>query len=62
VLQPLDPRTALTEPNVERRMAAVTIVGWDAVLRSVDARVIDRDPNPMFGELLDLYRLMKGRA
>lgn len=53
VLQPLDPRTVLTEPNVERRMAAATIVGWDAVLRSVDARVIDRDPDPMFGELLE---------
>ena len=53
VLQPLDPRTVLTEPNVERRMAAAAIVGWDAVLRSVDARVIDRDPNPMFGELLE---------
>ena len=48
----LDPRTALTEPNMERRLAAAQIIGWDKVLATVPHRVIDTDPDPKFGQLI----------
>jgi hypothetical protein len=29
-------------------------VGWDKILRELKARVIDRDPNPQIGTLLEV--------
>src|SRR5690606_37158721 len=49
----LDPAIALTWENVEQRHAAGQIIGWDKVLAQLNPRVLDRDPNPHFGELLE---------
>ena len=50
----LDPRSALDRAiNVERRRAAAEIVGWSRVLEHLTAQVIDRNPDPMIGELLE---------
>ncbi len=45
-------KDAITWENVEQRRAACEIVGWDKVLDEIGAEVIDKDPNPYFGELL----------
>jgi hypothetical protein len=37
----LDPRLALTEPNLERRAAVATILGWHKVMGMLKPRVID---------------------
>ena len=37
----LDPRRALTEPNIEQRAAIATILGWDKVMAQLTPRVID---------------------
>ena len=50
----LDPKTALTHKNVEMRRAAADIVGWEAVLEHVSARVIDVDKDPEIGTLLEV--------
>jgi len=44
---------ALTERNLELRNAAAQLIGWDRVLAEVGARVIDTDPNPEIGTLLE---------
>lgn len=50
----LDPKIALTEPNVERRRAAAEIIGWARVLRETPHREIDRDADPQIGTLLSV--------
>jgi len=50
----LTPQKALQIPNIEARRAACEIVGWDKILRELKARVIDRDPNPQIGTLLEV--------
>ncbi len=50
----MDPSIALTDPSVERRRAAAEIIGWAKILRSLPHRVIDRDPDPQIGTLLDV--------
>lgn len=50
----LDPMLALTEPNLERRGAAALIIGWDKVLAKLQPRIIDADPDPHIGSLLDV--------
>ena len=49
---PPSAKDAITWKNVEQRRAACEIVGWDKILNEIGAELIDRDPNPYFGELL----------
>jgi hypothetical protein len=49
----LDPRTALTWPNVEQRRAAAEIIGWKRILGTLDARAVDVD-DPEIGTLLEV--------
>lgn len=49
----LDPKAALTHPNVEQRRAAAEIIGWSRVLEAVGARVVDEDRDPQIGTLLE---------
>jgi hypothetical protein len=46
--------TALTHQNIEQRRAAAEIMGWKRVLELLKPKVIDRDENPQFGELLEV--------
>lgn len=50
----VDPRVALTWENVEQRTAAAQILGWERILATLSPRVINTDPNPYFGELLEV--------
>ena len=50
----LTAKVALTWPNVEQRRAACEILGWENVLRELDAKTIDRDEDPMIGELVEV--------
>ena len=45
--------TALTHENVEQRRIAAEIIGWDKVLEKLNPRVIDENPNPQIGTLLE---------
>ena len=48
----LDPSTALTHPNVEHRRCAAEIIGWEKVLDQLKPTTVDKDKDPMIGELL----------
>jgi hypothetical protein len=52
--QSLSPQTALTHENIEQRRAAAEIIGWDRVLSELNATTIDKDEDPMVGELLEV--------
>ena len=48
----LDPRIALTWPNVEQRRAAAEIIGWDRIIDRLNPTVVNMDRNPLIGTLL----------
>ena len=50
----LTAKIALTWDNTEQRRAACEILGWINVLKSLKAKVIDEDPDPMIGTLLEV--------
>lgn len=50
----LTPSDALGWPDIEQRRAACEILGWDLVLRELDARVIDEDGDPEIGSLIEI--------
>jgi hypothetical protein len=50
----LDAKTALKWDNIEQRRAACEIVGWNRILRELDAVTIDRDDDPEVGELVSV--------
>lgn len=50
----LDPAEVLAHENVEARAAGMEIVGWARALDLLDARVIDSDPDPDHGDLIEL--------
>jgi len=50
----LTPETAITWGNIEQRRAACEIIGWDNILDQLNARSIDRDADPMIGELVEV--------
>jgi Domain of unknown function (DUF6745) len=50
----LDAKTALNWPNIEQRRAAAEIIGWAKILDAMNAEVIDADPNPQVGTLLEV--------
>jgi len=43
---------ALGQTNIEKRRVACEIVGWDNILRQLDAITVDKDANPQIGTLL----------
>jgi hypothetical protein len=45
---------ALHWENLEQRRAACEIVGWDAILTQLNARVIDADDDPEVGTLVEV--------
>lgn len=50
------PMDALTWENVEQRQALCELMGWEKVIGALGdkVKVIDEDPNPMFGSLLQV--------
>ena len=50
----LTAKTALTWPNIEQRRAACEILGWNVILKGLDAKTIDRDEDPKVGELVEV--------
>jgi hypothetical protein len=50
----LTPEIALHHENVEQRRAACEILGWNNVLNKLNAKTIDKNPNPFVGELLEV--------
>ena len=50
----LTAKTALTWPNVEQRRAACEIVGWERILSELNSTTIDKDEDPMIGELVEV--------
>ena len=39
--------------NIEQRRAGCSMMGWAKILREINARVIDKDPNPLIGTLME---------
>ena len=50
----LSAKTALTWGDIEQRRAACEIVGWEKILRELNARTIDKDADPEIGELVEV--------
>ena len=51
----LTPSVALRHSNVEQRRAACEILGWSNILRELRAVTIQKDEDPMMGELLEVH-------
>jgi len=45
---------SFTWSNIEQRRAACEIVGWSNILKQLDAKVIDADPDHEIGTLLEV--------
>ena len=45
---------ALTWRNIEQRRAACEILGWNNILKQLDAEVIDENKDPQIGTLLEV--------
>ena len=41
-------------PNIEQRRAACEIVGWNRILAELDAKSLDKHPDPQIGELVEV--------
>ena len=50
----LKPETALKWENIEQRRAACEIIGWDRILAELNAKTINKDEDPMIGELVEV--------
>ena len=50
----MTPKIALTWGNIEQRRAACEILGWNRILNELNAQSIDKDADPMIGELLEV--------
>lgn len=49
----LTPTIALTWPNIEQRRCAAEILGWTKILDQLKCVVIDEDPEPEIGTLIE---------
>lgn len=49
----VDAKLALTWENIEQRRALCEILGWKRVLEQLKCKVIDKDPDPEVGTLLE---------
>lgn len=57
------PEEALLERNAELRRAAFEILGWDTILKKLNAKIIDENPNPQIGTLVEVdHPAFGGRA
>ena len=45
---------ALKWENIEQRRAACEIIGWDRILTELNAKTINKDDDPMIGELVEV--------
>lgn len=50
----VDVKVALEHKNAELRRCAAEIIGWDKVLKELNAVTIDKHPDPEIGELLEV--------
>ena len=50
----LTPKIALTWENMEQRRAACEILGWVHILNELNAKVLDTDPDPQIGTLVEV--------
>lgn len=50
----LTAHAALTVENVEQRRAACEILGWNNILKELDAKTLDVDEDPMIGTLVEV--------
>ena len=50
----LKPETVLKAANLEQRRAGIEMLGWDRILTQLNAKVIDQDPDPRVGTLLEV--------
>ncbi|MGB3388999.1 MAG: DUF6745 domain-containing protein, partial [Pseudaminobacter sp.] len=50
----IDPAEVLRCENVEQRAAGAQIIGWPKMLDVLDASIIDSDPDPDHGDLIEL--------
>lgn len=50
----VDPQLVLTWENIEQRRCLAEILGWDKVLSRLETRTIDKNSDPMIGELLEV--------
>ena len=50
----IDPSEILKSDNVEQRAAGAAIVGWARMLDVLKAKVVDSDPDPDHGDLIEL--------
>ena len=50
----IDPTEILREQNVELRAAGAACIGWPRMLSALDYKIIDADPDPAHGELIEL--------
>jgi hypothetical protein len=57
----LTPEIALQWENVEQRRAACEILGWANILSRLDAVTVDKDDDPMVGELIEVTLPDSGR-
>jgi hypothetical protein len=59
----LSPEIALRVDNAEQRRAACEIIGWEKLLSSLGARVIDADDDDTVGQLYEVnHSALGGRA
>ena len=52
--QTIDPTEILRERNVEIKAAGAACIGWPRMLSALDCKIIDADPDPSHGELIEL--------
>jgi len=45
---------ALTWENIEQRRCAAEILGWDNILDQLNPRILDEDPDPQIGTLVEV--------
>ena len=50
----LDPIEVLKSENVEQRAAGCAIIGWEKMLDHLPHKIIDSDPDPEHGELVEV--------
>ena len=50
----LTPKIALTWKNIEQRRAACEMLGWETILSELNARSLDKDADPLIGELIEV--------
>jgi len=56
----LTPTIAISQDNVELRRVACEILGWDTIFNELNATTIDKDDDPMIGELLEVLWFQTG--